>query len=130
MAIENLITDLEQAKGPDKNLDASIALTMGYRRRVEKIQTSPTGEPVRRVLWIVPSGDEVLDVPPYTASLDCARELAEQISPQNVGGFSWEPGKGKAKLDEGPHCKAATPEIALCIAALKAMVARETIAVD
>lgn len=125
MALPDLILELENAAGPDRRLDTAIALLVGYRRKVEHITEAHGKEPVRQVLWVVPGGGDTAKVPYYTSSLDTAYELTQLVAPLNEGGCSWVGGTGHAKINDGPHCHAATPALALCVAALKEKLSKE-----
>lgn len=125
MALPDLIIELENATGPDRKLDTAIALFAGYKRKVEHVTETPGKEPVRRVLWVMPGGGDATRVPYYTSSIDIAFELAQTIAPFNAGGCSWVEGRGHAKINDGQYCHAATPAIALCIAALKEKLSQE-----
>ncbi|MGH0218247.1 hypothetical protein NKY66_30820 [Sinorhizobium meliloti] len=104
MALQDLIDDLQNATGPDRKLDAAIAKIVAIAQRSEVVTAMPPSDPSK--------------VPHYTRLLDHAYALAQAISPSNMGGCSWEEGKGTAKLNDGPYIQAATPALALCIAAL------------
>lgn len=118
MDIQSVIEKLEAATGPERGLDGQIAQAIGWRKKVEPITDPKTGEKKQRTLWIVPAGDDFGNIPRYTASLDAAYDLANSIAPNNVGGCTWEKGKGSARIVGGPYCQAATPILALCVAAL------------
>lgn len=113
MPIDEIISELEAASGPDRKIDAAIALLVGYRRGVEKDPS--VGE---RVIWLSPSGIGAR-IPYYTAVIDAAYDLAQTIAPDHVGGCSWEKGMGSARILPMETCQAASPVIALCLAALK-----------
>ncbi|MDE3814292.1 hypothetical protein I7I49_29395 [Sinorhizobium meliloti] len=119
MALPDLILELENAAVPDRRLDTAIALVVGYKRKVEHVTQTPGKEPVRQTLWIMPGGGEQPRVPYYTSSIDAAYELAQTIAPNNAGGCSYDGGRGRAKINDGQYCHAATPALALCVAALK-----------
>ncbi|PND18628.1 hypothetical protein CN934_26855 [Ensifer sp. MMN_5] len=126
MAIADLIADLEKASEGHRSLDAAIGILLGWRRKVEYLKTEEGGEPVRRVFWIVPSGDDPGRVPYFTTSIEDAFLLARTIAPGHTGGVSWDDdGRGTAIVDGGPYCEAATPALALCAAALRAKLEKE-----
>lgn len=126
MAIIDLISDLENANDGQRSLDAAIGLLLGWKRKVEYVKTDGNGEPVRKVFWIVPSGDDPGRVPYFTTSIEDAFLLAKTISPGHVGGVSWdENGRGTALVGGGSYCEAATPALALCVAALKMKLRKE-----
>ncbi|MEY9102024.1 hypothetical protein [Sinorhizobium fredii] len=120
MTIVDLIKDLEEAKGPSRELDAALAILLGYKRKVEQVRDPASGEQTRRSFWIHPGGQDPGRVPQFTALLDDAHLLAETVSPEVALGVSWDESGGHAKVGNGPYCSAATPAIALCVATLKA----------
>lgn len=119
MAIVDLIKDLEEAKEPSRALDLALAILLGYKRKVENVRDPNSGEQTRRVLWLLPGGQDPGRVPLYTASLEDAHSFAQTTAPGNAGGVSWDDSGGYAKLGDGPYCSGANPAIALCIAALR-----------
>ncbi|MET4690766.1 hypothetical protein [Sinorhizobium fredii] len=119
MAIVNLVKDLEEAKGPSRELDAALAILLGYKRKVEQIRDPASGEQTRRSFWIHPGGQDPGRVPQFTASLDDAYLLAQTVAPGLTGGVSWDDSGGNAKVGDGQYYSAVTPAIALCIATLK-----------
>lgn len=119
MAISDLVDELQQAAEGSRKLDTAIALIIGWRRRVEQTEnTENDGGPSRRVLWLVPSSNDVGKVPFFTSSIDAAFELAREISPDDEVGVSWAGGINTAVLGESGYFHAATPALALCAAAL------------
>ncbi|WP_018237841.1 hypothetical protein [Ensifer sp. BR816] len=119
MAITDLVKDLEAATGPSRELDAALAILLGYKRKVEQIRDPASGEQTRRSFWIHPGGQDPGRVPQFTASLDDAHLLAQTVAPGTNGGVSWDERGGNAKVGDGPYYSAATPAIALCIATLR-----------
>lgn len=120
MAISDLIEELEAASEGQRSFDAAIGLLLGWKRKVEYEKRDGNGEPVRRVFWVVPSGDDPGRVPHFSTSIEAALLLARAVVPAHVGGVSWdENGRGTAIIDGGPYCEAATPALALCVAALR-----------
>lgn len=119
MAISDLVDELQQAPEGSRKLDTAIALIIGWRRRVEQTEnTENDGGTSRRVLWLVPSSNDVGKVPFFTSSIDAAFELAREISPDDEVGVSWAGGINTAVLGESGYFHAATPALALCAAAL------------
>lgn len=113
-----LIEKLHSLKQPDRRIDIEIAMFVGYRREID--------EKDRRVLWFDPNGTDPVRIPPYTSSLDHARDFANTVLPGHVAGCSWERGMGSARIDDGPYVQASSAEIALCIAALIAKNKRDS----
>ncbi|MBP1842021.1 GH18 family chitinase [Rhizobium petrolearium] len=116
MRASEIVAKLLATDGPDRQIDLAIALYLGFERKAEPDSASANG---RRVTWTDPAGQLVMGVPFYTKSLDQAYELAQILNPGNVGGCSWEPDKGSARIDNGHYWQAVSPAIALCIAALE-----------
>ncbi|ASP90808.1 hypothetical protein [Sinorhizobium meliloti] len=118
MAVSDLIHELESASEPSRETDAKIALLFGWQRRVE---TSEGATKSRRVSWINPASGENR-LPAFTFSVDAALELLELVAEKSHGGVSWivnEVGVTcTVKVDEGPYYHAATPALAICVAAL------------
>ena len=131
---QSLIARLEQATGPDRELDADIAVAVDGGEIVWKMANyTMESYPARRH----PSPHHIggycnAHVPSYTASIDAALTLV----PSGKGhdpwwmlkaawrGIAkaeiWVDGKGKPFRGE-----AATPALAICIAALRAIEARQ-----
>jgi hypothetical protein len=120
MTLLELATRCETAEGPDRALDAEIALTQGW--------TAHAGDN-----WIGPLGQ--ICVSPWTGSIDAALSLVPE-------GWAWSvvyererelSGKPpffadarngyRSSYDQAPMAWAATPALALCAAALKARAA-------
>lgn len=118
MSVESLIAKLRSMKGPDRNVELEIAELLGWRRKIEPFIDTKTGERKQRTLWLVPTSNDTANVPFYTSNLFDAYRLAQDLFPGHVGGCSWEPGMGSARIGAAPICQAASPMIALCIAAL------------
>lgn len=118
MDIEYAIKELKSAKAPSRNLDALVAQATGWRSERHPYKDPETGEDTYRTLWLVPSGKDFDKVPHYSASIDAAKKLADDIAPGAETGCAWEVGLGSARIGDGPYVQAAHPAIALCIAAL------------
>ncbi len=111
-----MIESLRQAPGPDRKLDFAIATFVGFERRVAP-QDDPTDTGVK-IVYVRPPSEEPVKVPDFTRSIDAAYALAQVAAPRHVGAVTWEGAKFRAKLNDGEVCEAATPAIAVCIAAL------------
>ena len=118
ISLSDLSERLKSLTGPDRRVDIEIAMLSGYRREINEAD--------RRVLWFDPKGTDPVRIPPYTASVDHAREFAEFVAPDHVGGCSWERGMGSAKLNSGPYIEASTPALALCLAAVNELIQRQS----
>ena len=113
-ALLELATRVEQASGPDEHLDCAIALATGWEPAASWVGMllSPAGE------WGC--------LPSFTASLDAALTLVP-------AGWDWclSRGSGEPAIAsmapamgvDGPMSTAATPALALCAAALRALAA-------
>ncbi|MEY9773068.1 hypothetical protein [Sinorhizobium fredii] len=121
MDIREIIDQLQRLEGPSRRLDGEIAQVVGWKKKVEAFKDPKTGETRERLLWLVPSNNDEGIIPRYTLNINDAYDLAQELAPNNIGGCSWEPGKGTAIINDGTYCQAASPPIALCIAALKAI---------
>ncbi|MFQ6184362.1 hypothetical protein [Sinorhizobium meliloti] len=118
MAVSDLIQELESTKEPSRETDARIALTFGWQRRVEVAEGATKS---RKVSWIHPeSGENRL--PAFTFSVDAALELLDLVAKKSHGGVSWVVNEAgvtcTVKVNEGPYYHAATPALAICVAAL------------
>lgn len=125
MNIKAVITELMTAEGPSRDLDCMIAELIGWTRRIQYVNDNK-GAPKRKTSWVVPDGDDIGRVPYYTANEQEAYELARRIAPNSVGGFTWDSGRGNAAIDDISHYDAATPALALCIAALQTKLKQES----
>lgn len=131
-----LIEKLEQASEPSRELDAE--LFMFLHPEADTFKSPTRGE------WVTDAKSDVMDrfgeLAPYTSSLDAAVALVERVLPSPFGGVAssgWEigiyrlgrPGKWNVRLQSGwghnINLEALTPALALCIALLKALEARE-----
>lgn len=119
MRLDEIVAELETATDASRALDAAIGKIIGYRRKVEYRKNVRTGEPIRKVFWVVPSGDDYVRMPAFTGKLDAAFELARMLGNDCEVGVSWVEGTATARVGSGEYCCGATPAIAVCIAALK-----------
>ena len=123
MNVSEIVIALQNAKGPDRNLDKQIALQAGFKSAEEAPSEADTLA-TDRVVWRKPDGTPGR-ILAYTQSVDAAIELVGSIAPNSVGGCSWEKGRGSAKVGDGPYVHAANPAIALCAAALQLLWSRQ-----
>lgn len=107
MTAQHLITKLQGAQMPSRELDKEIALLVGWRRRTASAE-----------------------LPEFTSSADAAYGFLSQMLPESVGGFSWSQdavsGVGTARVMSGPYCHGSTVAIAICAAVLAFIEARIT----
>lgn len=106
---DSLLSRLQALTGPDREVDAEIALANGW-----KPVSAPSG---RIIYWRSPDDEQHVEPPRYTESLDAAK--------QTSGDFPWsvgtdpEGGFGASCLDQWGHSDA-NDAIALLIAIRKA----------
>ncbi|SMF66036.1 hypothetical protein SAMN02982989_3435 [Xaviernesmea oryzae] len=114
MTIHELIDHLAFAKTGAKYLDRRIAELIGWTVR-EEVKDDGT----RQHVWSNPSGEDAR-VPRFTTNLQAAYELSMQLAPGQAIAVSWGPSSGSAVIDDQSNrVDATTPELALCIAALR-----------
>ncbi|KQV43991.1 MULTISPECIES: hypothetical protein [unclassified Rhizobium] len=123
MAISDLILQLQHATGPNNDLDISIGIVAGYKREVQML--GEDDQKARKVVWLYPKNGGEAPLPRFTENLEDAYLLARTVLPGSIGGVSWDEEGGTAKIDDGPYYTAATPALALCIAALSGAYAEE-----
>lgn len=121
MTTEEVIAKLEAATEPERMHDGYIASLFGWQRKVDLIPKAGS-PPGKKITWLSPSGTPGV-VPMYTTSIDAALELARALTPSDEWGVTWLGDKGAAVVD-GIQCRAATPAMAICLAALRASLAR------
>ncbi|UYE95746.1 hypothetical protein HAAEEKHM_00026 [Sinorhizobium phage AP-16-3] len=119
MRILEIISEIEASPEPSRHLDAGIALAVGYKKTIENVGTDSSEGIKPKVKWTDPKGKAVASIPYYTLDLNHAYMLAIQVAPDMAAGCSWEKDEGNARIDNGPYCKAPTPAMALCLAALR-----------
>lgn len=117
MDITEIVRRLQQASAPDIEIDRAIAELFGFNQSLQERSSNEDGA-VSRLSWVLPAGGDAATPPPYTGSLDHAYKLAQKIAPRQIDGCSWENGMGSARVNDGLYYQAASPEIALCLAAL------------
>lgn len=123
MAISDLILQLKHADGPNQDLDVSIGIIMGYKREVRVFDEVDNAS--RKVVWLYPQKGDEVPLPRFTGNLEDAYLLARALLPDCIGGVSWDEDGATAKLDDGSYFTAATPALALCIAALSGAYAED-----
>ncbi|MFA1621241.1 hypothetical protein ACDY96_00055 [Rhizobium mongolense] len=119
MELENIIAALEAAEGPDRKIDESIALQVGYVLSI----VQGNGEPDRKVWWFGSPRTQVR-LPTFTASVDRAIHLAELVDPNHIGAMVWEKGQWRAQMNNGAPCFASTAAVAMCLAAMRELYSR------
>lgn len=112
--IETLMSELRTAKGPDRQLDARIAAAFGFRRVKTQLDSDNS-----RPRWIAPTGEEIGTIPFYTSSIDDAGLLLRWNTPGTNWGLSWEEGTASTQIATDEVCQAATPPLAVCLAAMQ-----------
>ncbi|SMF57900.1 hypothetical protein SAMN02982989_0656 [Xaviernesmea oryzae] len=117
MNVADVIANLKSAQHGSRRLDGQIAQLLGWQLQIVDDPSRPKG---KRYLWTVPNEQNDAVVPSYTTNLTAAYELAQKVVPSNVGGFAWKDGAFQAQIGlNTPVATAATPAIAICIAALQ-----------
>jgi hypothetical protein len=111
--LEAIITDLERMPAPDRKADRTIAYALGAAEK-----NGPTG-----IYWAI-GEKNFTRIPAFTSSVDAAMMAIEAVGPiSNVGVTVGRCSIHRATLNDGSYCEGATPAIALCIAALKQLIA-------
>lgn len=118
MNIVDVIRNLNSASKGARVLDCQIAQLLGWTRQTKPFVDEATGETKVKEQWFFGDSKDPGRVPSYTSSLGHAVQLAERLCPGARLGCSWEEGKGGARIDNDRYIQAATPQLALCIAAL------------
>lgn len=118
-AIDLVISRLEALSEPSRAIDGHIASLLGYKKTTVNETDPRTGQTKMRNIWTLPPGEAPVLVPSYTANLDAAFELVRTVASETACGCTWHKGFGRATIDGSVMVQAATPAIALCIAALK-----------
>lgn len=118
MQVDEVIAQIKGANAPSRHLDAEVALVLGYKKVIESAGAAISNGTTPKAHWVNPEGQIVSKLPYYTSDIMHAYMLANQIAPDHVGGCSWEKGCGTARIEYGPYFEAATPAMALCLAAL------------
>ena len=125
MMREELISALEKATGPDRDLDGEIAAAV-WGAHTEWEQANYTMDIYLVVHWAPPHPYAGMKepCPAYTASIDAALTLVPDGARWCVGRYvvpdGEEASEYAARVDGPRFYDAASPAIALCIAALKA----------
>lgn len=120
MSIVDVIRSLNSASTGARVLDGQIAQLIGWTRQTKPFVDDATGETKVKEQWFFGDSKDPGRVPFYTSSLGHALQLTQELCPGARLGCSWEEGKGSARIDNDRYIQAATPQIALCIAALMA----------
>lgn len=121
MTLSDLITRVESATGPDREIDAAVAeVVLGWR-------PYQVADFISSTAWFAKDGERTVEVPLYTASIDAVEALIRRempafsivvSGPRSDGRFWGEVGRG--------YAEAATPALALLLAFLRAVEARKT----
>lgn len=127
---EDLIAIRKALKGADghrRKIDLSIARLIGYEERSEPGKNSDGIVINLRTYWINAGTGDRAKVPHYTGNMDDAETLALEVSRGERLGVSWELGAASAFIGTDPICQAATPQLALCSAAIQWLLIRKII---
>jgi hypothetical protein len=116
-ALADLIARIEAATGPDRTLDSAIAAAVGFEGWTPEAWAAAEADPE---LW----RPSIPKAPAYTASLDSALTLV----PEGAHWVLYDDGYAYVGPDDEPTAewRGATPAIALCAAALRSRMARES----
>jgi hypothetical protein len=113
MDANDVILNMKDAREGNRKLDSQIAELLGWT-----VNSYISADGTRQYLWKKPSGEEA-KVPFYTTSVQASYDLAQEIAPSNTGAFSWDDKGATATIEPGGKpVRAATPALAVCIAAL------------
>lgn len=115
MDIYEVIRSIEASEGPHRKLDQGLALLVGYRLEIVN-----DADGIAHKVWYEPGSATVVRLPAFTSTVDHALKFAKMIDADEfVGGVAWGPEGFKAQIEGGPQCHAATPALAVCLAALQ-----------
>lgn len=119
MDLHKLASALESAEEGYRKLDQSLGLLMGYQSHmIERDGALPTK------VWYGPNSEVPTQLPPFTSSVDRAIDFAKGVDHgEHVCALVKRDGKWRAQLEDGPICEAATPSLAVCLAAVKKLMA-------
>lgn len=119
-ALDTLIKRLMRDDTAHRDLDDAIAETVGWSRAYETTTDPTTGEQTRKLLkrWFPPGSSTLRRVPSYTTDLQCALDLAADVSGGATVACSWERGAASAKIGDRPPVPAVKATMAVCAAAL------------
>jgi hypothetical protein len=123
---EQVIADLESATRPSRKLDWAIGELLGWVLQVEEGVDPETGTPFRKENWVSPETGKFAKVPEYSSLLDRAVDLTKYLCGGAPYGVGMAQGKARASVGGDDSCYGATPAIALCIAALRYRVRRQS----
>lgn len=115
-----LIDRLSKLDGPDREVDAEIAVHLLGYTRVNRMEKWPEAKPIWDFYEGEPFNSNGVFIPKYTASVDAAIALAERVLPgcdmtiRSKHKMAWIDGL------KGEIAYGANPAIAACIALLRA----------
>lgn len=124
MTVQALIERILGSPQGDRMLDTAIAEALGWKRKVEIVADGETGGERKLIVWLIPGGEEAREPPHYTTNFQEAYNLMTFLVPGASGGFSWEKEQASVKLDDNQYLQAATPQLAICAAALHLALSR------
>jgi hypothetical protein len=107
MSPDALIEHLRTLEEGSADIDELIALLFGWTKTQDDEQIS----------WRSGDGMVTRRLFRYTTNLNDALTLATLAAPGDEAGFSWEPGTASSTIARDPAHMAATPPLALCMAA-------------
>jgi hypothetical protein len=129
ISLPDLLAGVEAAEGPDREIDAEIAVALSGDPEAWVVNPSPQSIFGPVAGWWRTGDDKSHDAPTYTASLDAALGLVERVLP----GFWWDLdcrgwahiGPEYRPLNMPPGSWGKTPALAILSALLKALIAKE-----
>lgn len=120
LSIQSVIDRLKRADKPALTLDASILELLGWTKVVNIEPDKASGRQTRYRYWVDGKGNKISNPPPFTSDLQIAIDLCKKIDPNHVAAVSF--GDECSAIIEGyAKAVAATPQLAVCAAALQMM---------
>jgi len=118
VSVVNFLNDLRGLSGPDRIMDEKIARIGGWVKREDVLVRN--GKQFPSASWEL-DGVVLLKLPFFTGSTDAALLFLNRVCPHvGFGGFSWSgAGRAKAIIGDAHPEEAATPAIAICLAAIE-----------
>lgn len=113
--LQELATRLTSAGSGTSDLNIELGRLAGYSATRDAKDT--TGA----ILWLDPDGSRTR-LPSFTQSLDAAIIFSERLLPGHMAAVSWGSGEqASARVNNGPICFGSTEAVALCNAAILAL---------
>jgi len=118
--VDALIKRLMRDDTPHRDMDDGIAEILGWSRAYETITDANTGETSQKLLkrWYPPGSQTLRRVPSYTSDLQCALDLASDVSGGARVGCSWDESGAHSVIGARPPVRARDVAMAVCAASL------------